>query len=421
MKRELRITPKQLRGLVLLLLLLPVIPSVALVRVVADTFHGLREQAVESYAQSLLRQMARAAERAESEQTLAAGDVEAVEAFFENALGPAVAVAAVDAGRWPGGVGAADAVEIDGGGGGGGVLRVRRTLGDRFGGRTLEASIAERAILPPSMSRQMGRTWRLVWIVVAGVPVAGAVAGLAVYRQLRSEEMKSDFLATVSHELKTPVASIRLLVDTLRNPGLLDEPARNEYLDLIGRENDHLQATLERFLAYWRLEQKREHFSPEWVPAEAIASAAVDTVRPRVDARGGFLEVRVRPLISDLKVDRQALTTVISNLLDNAVKYSPDPPEVTLDVFQSGDSMFFQVGDKGIGVPVAERKRIFDHFYRVDRSLSRRTGGCGLGLSIARMIVEAHQGSIGVTERLRGAGSIFWVRLPLELPFPRVR
>ena len=126
--------------------------------------------------------------------------------------------------------------------------------------------------------------------------------------------------------------------------------------------------------------------------------------------------MHVRPLMCDLKADKEALITVVSGLLDNAVKYSKGAPEIVLDVFQSGDSVFFQVGDHGVGVERAERERIFDRFYRVDAKASRPGGGCGLGLSIAKFIVEAHRGRIGVLDRPREEGAVFWVQIPLASP-----
>jgi len=256
------------------------------------------------------------------------------------------------------------------------------------------------------------------WTAVLVIATAAALAVLlALYlgRQVRLTRLKNDLIATVSHELKTPLTSIRVLTDTLLAGRAQDETKAREYLALIARENLRLSRLIDSFLTFSRMERNKRKFEMREIPPAQVAAEAVEAVRERYDSAGFRLEVDTRPDLPAVVGDRDALVTVVINLLDNAWKYSQNDRRVMLRTWAQAGEVRFEVADHGIGLSRRDLKRIFEKFYQVDRSLSRETGGCGLGLSIVKFIVEAHNGSVEVTSR-PGQGSTFAVRLPAAKP-----
>ncbi len=248
-------------------------------------------------------------------------------------------------------------------------------------------------------------------LVVTAMVLLAFLVVRALGKQLRLTRLKNDLLANVSHELKTPLASMRLLVDTLLETGVEDQTRAREYLALISQENLRLSRLVESFLTFSRLEQGKERFDRERVSATGVAEAAVAALGPRFQTPDCHFELCLAPDLPDLMADRDALVTVLLNLLDNAYKYSEGSKEILLTVEQGPGEVIFAVRDRGMGLSNRAARKIFDRFYQVDQGLSAPGGGCGLGLSIVRRIVEAHGGTVEVDSRL-GEGSTFRVRLP---------
>jgi signal transduction histidine kinase len=230
-------------------------------------------------------------------------------------------------------------------------------------------------------------------------------------RQVRLNRLKNDFVATVSHELKTPLASMRVLVDTLLDGRPHDAQQSLEYLQLISKENERLSRLIDSFLTFSRMERNKRALERGEIHPETIVQAAVEAVRERFNAGGFQLQVEVQPVKASIVGDRDALTTVLINLLDNAYKYSESDKRVAVRCREQNGSALFEVEDHGLGLSRRDAKRVFDRFYQVDQTLSRRVGGCGLGLSIVKFIVEAHGGSIEVESQL-GQGSVFTIKIP---------
>ena len=255
-----------------------------------------------------------------------------------------------------------------------------------------------------------------LWTAMLVILVIAIVASLVVrhvLRQNRLTRLKNDFVATVSHELKTPLASMRVLVDTLLDARQQDTRQATEYLELISKENERLSRLIDNFLTFSRMERNKRAFEFADVRPEQIVDAAVDTVRERFAAAGFELTVEIAADLPGLYADRDALTTVLLNLLDNACKYSENDKRVAVRVFAADRHVCFEVSDHGIGLSRRDAKKVFDRFYQVDQSLSRRVGGCGLGLSIVKFIVDAHGGTAEVRSR-PGDGSTFTVRIPVR-------
>jgi signal transduction histidine kinase len=253
-----------------------------------------------------------------------------------------------------------------------------------------------------------------VWIGVlmtAGIVMLSFLLAAYLQRQMRLTRLKNDLIATVSHELKTPLASMRLLVDTLRDGHYQDPHLVQDYLQLISKENARLSSLIEGFLTFSRMERNKAKFEQETLPTGDVIHAALEAVGNRLQAPGCRLELDLAPEMPAVIGDRSALITVFVNLLDNALKYTGEHKEIRLRSYVANSNICFEVQDNGIGFPRSAAKKIFDRFYQVDQTLSRNTGGCGLGLSIVQFIIAAHNGS--VTARSQpGQGSIFTVQLP---------
>ncbi|MGD0522757.1 MAG: HAMP domain-containing sensor histidine kinase [Terracidiphilus sp.] len=253
-----------------------------------------------------------------------------------------------------------------------------------------------------------------VWIgllVVAVVIVLAALALRLVRRQMALTQLRNDLVANVTHELKTPLASMRLLVDTLLNSQPLHEQTAHEYLQLIAQENLRLSRLIDNFLTFSRMERNKYAFGFKEVDATAIVEGAITAVRERFNAPGCQFETHIARDLPSVVADADALVTAVVNLLDNAYKYSGDEKQITLSASAENGAVFFAVKDNGIGLSPRDTKRIFKRFFQVDQRLSRSSGGCGLGLSIVKFIVTAHHGSVRV-ESQPGRGSTFTISLP---------
>ena len=243
------------------------------------------------------------------------------------------------------------------------------------------------------------------------IAVLGLTVARYLSRQMKLTRLKNDLIATVSHELKTPLASMRVLVDTLL-AGRCEQPDRQrEYFQLIAGENERLSRLIDNFLTFSRMERNKRAFEFADLRVEEVVAAAVESVRERFDSPGCRFEVDVAADLPPIVGDRDALITVLLNLLDNAWKYSPGDKRITLRAYSTDGGVCLAVADSGIGLSRRAARKVFERFYQVDQSLARGAGGCGLGLAIVKFIVDAHGGTIDVESR-PGQGSRFIVRLP---------
>jgi signal transduction histidine kinase len=231
-------------------------------------------------------------------------------------------------------------------------------------------------------------------------------------RQVRLARMKNDLVATVSHELKTPLTAMRALVETLLESEHLDERTTREYLQLLSTENTRLSRLIENFLTFSRLERNRMNFHFAPVAPQQIVENAVAAMGERCRTPECQFKTETPGNLPLVAADSNALTTALLNLLDNAWKYTGGQKRITLRTSATNGSVRFAVEDNGIGIPERESRRIFQRFYQVDQRLSRTVEGCGLGLSIVRSIVKAHRGEVTVSSQL-GAGSVFAIEIPI--------
>jgi signal transduction histidine kinase len=257
---------------------------------------------------------------------------------------------------------------------------------------------------------------RLIYIIIAGVAIglitviAGAIARY-LRRQMKLTRLKNDLIATVSHELKTPLASMRVLIDTLVDGRLEDQAQADEYLQLIARENLRLSRLIDNFLTFSRMERNKCAFEFDLLQVADLVDEAVESAGDRFTGEPACLDVTVDPDLPQIAGDCDALVTVILNLLDNAWKYSGDDRKISLKASARGGFVCIKVIDNGIGMSPRTVRKIFGRFYQADRTLTRSAGGCGLGLSIVEFILDAHGASIDVVSR-PGSGSTFIVKIP---------
>jgi two-component system sensor histidine kinase SenX3 len=227
----------------------------------------------------------------------------------------------------------------------------------------------------------------------------------------RVESVRRDFVANVSHELKTPIGALEVLAETLLAED--DAEITRTLAERIVKEAERLARIVDDLLDLSLIETQAEALPREPVAVDALVDDAVDLLRPAAMASG--INLQVHPAAADVYVscDRRQIVSALTNLIDNAVKYSEPGGPVTVSTALVGDSVEVSVRDAGIGIPSRDLERIFERFYRVDQARSRDTGGTGLGLSIVRHVARAHGGEVTV-ESVEGQGSTFRFVVPLE-------
>ncbi len=228
----------------------------------------------------------------------------------------------------------------------------------------------------------------------------------------RVADMRRDFVANVSHELKTPLAAIRGYAETLRDGALDEPPTARRFTERILSQCHRLQELLNDLLTLSRLEGVAPALERESVDLNAVVRRAAELIS--ATAREKRVEVAVEGdgAVPPMLGDPDGLERLVLNLLDNAIKYNRPDGQVTLRLSRADGEAVLEVSDTGIGIPPESIPRLFERFYRVDKGRAREEGGTGLGLAIVKHVAQAHGGQVDVESRL-GRGSIFRVRLPL--------
>jgi len=228
--------------------------------------------------------------------------------------------------------------------------------------------------------------------------------------EIRRNEQHDTFINAVTHELKTPIASIKLYLETLKARELPDD-RRREFYDIMLADTDQLLGTVEQVLQAGRTREKNRGMRLVEVDLGNLLSETVEMVRSRYNLGDGAIRLSEPNSQITIVGDRDELQTVFANLLDNAVKYSGDEPRISVRLKTSPlNRIEVYIRDSGIGIPPSDLKRIFKRFYRV--STSAGTKGTGLGLAIVRAIIIKHGGRVGAESKGEGKGSTFWVQLP---------
>jgi signal transduction histidine kinase len=393
------IRPKQLRALLLLLVLVPLIPTALMMRFMFDTLRFERAAALDRAAElhgSSLSAMLKTL-RPAPDEAMASRAARAVAGFVTQrdvtvrVLDKAGTHIAGEASPW--GAPLAQA-----------LLPGQPDL-------TLQLHLAGPQILDAAIGEQRAYLLTIGVVTALAVLIIAGTAALAVHRQIALSELKNTSVATVAHELRTPLASIRMLVDTLREGRYRGDSQLREYLGLVAAENERLTRLAENFLTFSRLERNHAALPLEAVAVRDVVEQAAAPLSPRLNAPGCAFTLDVPAGIPAVRADRDALAQVLSNLLDNALKYTDAEKRITLRVRAENSHIQFAIEDNGIGLTPADADEIFHPFHQLDRKLTRTRGGCGLGLAIVRRIVDAHGGKITVTAAPT-RGSIFTITIP---------
>jgi signal transduction histidine kinase len=258
------------------------------------------------------------------------------------------------------------------------------------------------------------------YLFLAGLAMAGLLVltggwfvARSLSRELEVARLKSDFVAAVSHEFRTPLASLRQMSEMLADGRVSSEERRQGYYHALSAESDRLHRLVEDLLDFGRMDAGAQAYRFEMLAPHALVRSVSDEFAARVREKGYRVQVmdNGKEELPAVRADRQALTRVLWNLLDNAVKYSPDSHTVWVETGREGDSVTIRVRDEGVGIAAAEQREIFKKFVRAGAAKALGIKGTGIGLAMANEIVAAHGGRIEVASR-PGAGSTFTIRLP---------
>ncbi|MBI4593391.1 MAG: GHKL domain-containing protein [Candidatus Rokubacteria bacterium] len=247
----------------------------------------------------------------------------------------------------------------------------------------------------------------LIVVILAGLVATGRL----VRRETEMARLKSDFVANVSHDLKTPLSVIRMFGETLELGRVGDEAARREYYRVITRESERLSRLIDNVLDFSRIEGGRRRYERVPTPVEPLIRETLEAFSYPLSQGGFKVEISVAPDLPDVPLDPDAIGQALGNLIDNAIKYSGELKVVRVDARLADGQLALSVADEGIGIPREEQGKIFEKFYRVGRSETQGRRGSGVGLALVRHIAEAHGGSVTV-ESAPGQGSRFTLWLP---------
>lgn len=266
--------------------------------------------------------------------------------------------------------------------------------------------------MPQRMELEVPRSQSIVEVAASRLPEAtGAVVVIHDVTELRRlENLRRDFVQNVSHELKTPLSSIAAYADTLLEGALDDADCNRQFVSRIAEQADRLHHLILDLLALARMETADDSFEVRPVDLSRILLASID-------AHSGVVQAKRIALIADgpsepvwVQADDEGVRTIIDNLLDNAVNYTPVEGRITVRWKRQGSRAVLQVQDTGVGIAHEHQQRIFQRFYRIDKARSRELGGTGLGLSIVKHLCQAFGGTVSVSSQL-GQGSTFTVEL----------
>lgn len=235
-----------------------------------------------------------------------------------------------------------------------------------------------------------------------------------ILRESETMRLKSEFVHNVSHEFKTPLTLIRLYAETLQRKGNLASEQKQEAYQIINKESERLSHMINNVLDFSRIEMGKKEFNFEkGGDLSNLVRETVDSYKYHLEKKGFTIHTDIASDLPETSFDREAMASVVINLLSNAMKFSPQKKEVTVRLYTENDDAVLQVADKGIGINPKELDRIFERFYRITDKVVSETRGSGLGLPLVKHIIEMHGGEIKV-ESESGKGSIFSVVLPIS-------
>ncbi len=245
------------------------------------------------------------------------------------------------------------------------------------------------------------------------IVIAYASAIYQLIRQKQISEIKSDFINNMTHEFKTPIATINLAVEAIRNPKVIgDEEKVRRYLQMIREENKRMHAQVENVLRISKLERNQLDISKDRVDAHELIKTGISHVNLIVLDRGGYIHTHLDAERSEILANEMHFGNVLVNIMDNAIKYSPEAPKIDIYTEVANNYLIIKIEDQGAGMSKAVLKRVFEKFYREHTGDIHNVKGHGLGLAYVKKIVEDHQGEV-YAESEKGKGSTFYIKVPL--------
>jgi signal transduction histidine kinase len=247
-----------------------------------------------------------------------------------------------------------------------------------------------------------------------------ALAFGLIYRSMRQQErlakLKNDFVSNMTHELKTPIATVNVAIEALQRFDALQNPARSqEYLEISRQELGRLSLLVDKVLRMSQFEGASPELKPELFNLRDLVQEILETLKLQFEKLGASVRLSDADDDFSLRADRLHIASVVFNLIDNALKYSPNPPEIDIELQEQASDCIVRVRDKGIGIPAEYLDKVFDRFFRVPNGDVHNVKGHGLGLSYVAAVVRQHGGRIDI-ESKHGQGTEVCIRLPKNLP-----
>ncbi len=259
----------------------------------------------------------------------------------------------------------------------------------------------------------------ILWMIVLSIIFTSVIIiaySSAIYqliKQRQISQIKTDFINNMTHEFKTPIATINLALDAIRNPKVINDQEKvKRYLGMIKEENKRMHAQVENVLRISKLERNELNISKERIELHDLVEDAITHVQLLVEDRNGYVKTHLDAVKSSILANETHFTNVIVNVLDNAIKYSDEAPKIDVYTENIGDDVILKIVDQGNGMSKQVAKRVFEKFYREHTGNVHNVKGHGLGLAYVKRIVDDHQGHISV-ESEKGKGSTFIIKLPL--------
>ena len=259
-----------------------------------------------------------------------------------------------------------------------------------------------------SFLHSAGATVLVLFVLLLGI----ALIVRATDREARLAQAKSNFVSNVSHELKTPLSLISLFSEILALGRVDNEEKKSEYYRIIQHESQRLHKTINNILDFSKIEAGRKTYDFVDGDMAEVIENVLSSYRYQIVNSGFDVQTNIEATMPSVSIDRDAMAQAISNLVDNAIKYSGEVKQVSITTKTQGSDLSIEIADRGIGIPRAEQSKIFDKFYRVGNGLVHDVKGSGLGLSLVKHIIESHKGTISVESDV-GKGSRFTILLPL--------
>ncbi|WP_271405990.1 sensor histidine kinase [Tenacibaculum soleae] len=267
----------------------------------------------------------------------------------------------------------------------------------------------ERKNLLSGMMKILGLSLLFIGIIIA----AFSTSLYQLVRQKKISEIKTDFINNMTHEFKTPIATINLALDAIRNPKIIaDQDKVKRYVQMIREENKRMHGQVENVLRISRLEKNQIEISKDATDMHDTIEEAIEHIQLLVDDKKGSVTSHFKAISTEVLGNQFHLTNIIVNMLENALKYSSEAPKIDVYTESTNKYFIFKIKDEGIGMSKNAQKYVFDKFYREHKGNIHNVKGHGLGLAYVKEIIDSHQGSVHV-ESEKGKGSLFTVKLPL--------